>query len=149
MARFLQVVLALLPLLLTPAIIYGLAEGVVDFGGGEKDIMLALPWLIWSFVFAMCSLVLIYRRWDIRRWTLRSALISTTVLFGLGVIAYAGGFLGIAWGASSREPGHIESVVFRDDRAAAPHVFADVESSQQAFQPTARGAAPAAAEVPR
>lgn len=96
MARFFQVVLALAPLLLTPALIYGLAEGVLDFGGGEKDIILALPWLLWSIVFAICSFVLIYHRWGIGRWTLRSALIATTVLIGLGIIAYAGSFLGIA-----------------------------------------------------
>lgn len=96
MARFFQVILALIPLLLTPALIYGLAEGFLDFGGGEKDIVLALPWLIWSVVFASCSFVLIYHRWSIGRWTVRSAVIASAVLVGLGFIVYAGSFLGIA-----------------------------------------------------
>ena len=96
MPRFLQVVMASVPLLVTPVLIYGLAEGILDFGGGEKDILLALPWLIWSVVFALCSFILIYHRWAIGRWVLRSALISTGVLVELGLIAYVGSFLGIA-----------------------------------------------------
>ena len=96
MARFAQVMLALIPFLLTPVVIYGLAEGFLDFGGGEKDIILALPWLIWSVVFALCSFALIYYRWVVTKWVLRSALIATTVLVGLGLIAYTGSFLGIA-----------------------------------------------------
>ena len=31
-----------------------LAEGIFDFGGGEKDIILALPWFIWSVWSAAC-----------------------------------------------------------------------------------------------
>ena len=94
--RLLQAVLASIPLLLTPALVYSLAEGILDFGGGEKDILLGLPWLIWSVVFALCSFVLIYRRWSIGKWALRSALISTGVLVGLGLILYVGSFLGVA-----------------------------------------------------
>jgi hypothetical protein len=96
MSRFPHVILALIPLLLTPLLVLALAEGVVDFGGGEKDVLLALPWLIWSIVFALCAFLLIYHRWPIARWTLRSALVATTVLFGLAIIAYAGSFLGVA-----------------------------------------------------
>jgi len=95
MSKFLQVILALIPLLLTPALVYLLAEGVLDFGGGEKDIILALPWLIWSMVFAISSLVLIYHRWRVTRWVRRAVLIATFVLIGLGVFAYAASFLGI------------------------------------------------------
>ncbi len=96
MPRLLQAAIASVPLLLTPVLIYGLAGGILDFGGGEKDILLALPWLIWSVVFAVCSFILIYRRWAIGRWVLRSAVISTGSLVGLGLVAYVGSFLGIA-----------------------------------------------------
>lgn len=87
---------ASVPLLLTPLLIYSLAEGILDFGGGEKDILLALPWLIWSVVFALCSFVLIYRHWPTGRWVPRSALVSTGFLLGLGVIAYISSYLGVA-----------------------------------------------------
>ena len=88
--------LALIPLLLTPALLYALAEGIMDFGGGEKDIILVLPWFIWSLVFAICSFILIYRRWGITRWVLVSALIATMGVVGLGIAAYVGSYLGIA-----------------------------------------------------
>lgn len=96
MPRFVQAVLATLPALLTPLLVYVLAEGILNFGGGEKDVLLALPWLVWSVVFALCSYVLIYRRWPIRRWSACSALIATGVLLGLGVVLYFTSYLGIA-----------------------------------------------------
>ena len=96
MPRLLQAVLALVPLLLTPVVIYGLAEGVLDFGGGEKDILLALPWLIWSVVFALSSFFLIYRRWPIGKWVLRALLIATAVLIGMWFTAYLASVLGMA-----------------------------------------------------
>jgi hypothetical protein len=97
MSRPIQFLVAAIPLLLTPLLIYGLAEGVLDFGGGEKDILLALPWLIWSLAFAVSSFILICKRWTLSRWLLRSALLATTVLLGLGIFAYFGSFLGIGW----------------------------------------------------
>ena len=96
MPRFVQAVVATLPILLTPLLIYALAEGILNFGGGEKDILLALPWLIWSVVFALCSYVLIYRKWPVRRWVCRSALVATGALLGLGLVAYVTSYLGIA-----------------------------------------------------
>jgi hypothetical protein len=92
MTRFVQAVLATIPVLLTPVLIYALAEGILDFGGGEKDILLAAPWLIWSATFALCSYVLIYRRWLVRKWVLRSGIVSTGLLLGLGLILYATSF---------------------------------------------------------
>lgn len=96
MTRIAQVILALIPLLLTPLLVLALAEGVVDFGGGEKDVLLALPWLVWSMVFALCAFVLIYHGWAIARWTPRSAIVATAVVLGLAVVLYAGSFLGVA-----------------------------------------------------
>lgn len=96
MTRIAQVILALIPLLLTPLLVLALAEGVVDFGGGEKDVLLALPWLVWSMVFALCAFVLIYHGWAIARWAPRSAIVATAVVLGLAVVLYAGSFLGVA-----------------------------------------------------
>ena len=95
MPRYAQVVIATLPALLTPLLIYSLAEGILDFGGGEKDILLALPWLIWSIVFALSGYVLIYRRWAVGRWTRRSSFVATGVLLALGLVTYVGSHLGI------------------------------------------------------
>lgn len=97
MPRYLQVLLALTPLLMTPALLYVLAEGFLDFGGGEKDIILTLPWFIWSLVFAICSFFLICRRWGMTRWVVVSALIATIGVVGLGVVAYVGSYLGVSY----------------------------------------------------
>ncbi len=96
MSRLIQAALAAVPLLLTPLLFYALAEGVVNLGGGEKDILVTLPWLIWSIVFAGSAFVLIRRGWPIGRWTPRSALLAPSVLLGLGAIAYVVSLLGVA-----------------------------------------------------
>ena len=46
--RWLQALAVLMPLSLTPLVVFTLAEGLVNVGGGEKDILLALPWMVWS-----------------------------------------------------------------------------------------------------
>ena len=52
-----RIAVSLLPLALTPAIIWLLAEGYVSLGGGEKDLIIALPWLVWSIFFAAAFLI--------------------------------------------------------------------------------------------
>lgn len=52
MSKFLgKLVLCMLPLALTPIWGYLISDGYLNFGGGEKDLLLLLPWLIWSFIY--------------------------------------------------------------------------------------------------
>lgn len=60
--------LAHLPVPLTLGIFFVLAEGRADFGGGEKDILLALPYLVWATIFFIISLMLIIKRWVLCRF---------------------------------------------------------------------------------
>jgi hypothetical protein len=94
--RPLQVLLALLPLLLTPVLFFALAEGYLDLGGGEKDLVMVLPWLLWSLLFAVTATVLIVRRRPVVRWITVSGVVATGLLFAIGLVAWAGSFLGIA-----------------------------------------------------
>ncbi len=96
MPRPLQVLLALLPLLLSPVLFFALAEGYLNLGGGEKDIVFVLPWLLWSLLFAVSAIVMIVRRRGVTHWILRSGLLATGILFGIWLAAYFGSFLGIA-----------------------------------------------------
>ena len=96
MPRPLQYLLALLPLLLTPALFFALAEGYPDLGGGEKDIVMVLPWLLWSLLFAVSASVMIVRRRPVGYWTERAGLLATGLQFGIGLLAWAGSYLGIA-----------------------------------------------------
>ncbi len=83
-----HITLAALPLLLTPVLFFMLAEGWLNLGGGEKDILITLPWLIWSLIFFITALVLIVKGWALRRWIVRSGLVSLVVMLLLFVIAY-------------------------------------------------------------
>jgi hypothetical protein len=81
--------LALIPIGITPGLVYVLAEGWIDFGGGEKDILLAFPYLLWALFFFVASVVLIIKRWPIRRWTMRAAITSGVVMLFSAIITYA------------------------------------------------------------
>lgn len=88
--------LALVPLALTPALLFSLAEGWVNLGGGEKDILLVVPFFILALVFFTTSVILILKRWTLGRWIVRSCLVSFSVLVLLGLVAYMTSWLGIA-----------------------------------------------------
>src|SRR5262249_7630276 len=81
-----RLVTALLPLALTPALASAINAGILNFGGGEKDIILLIPWVLWSLAFAVVALV--YWR---RKRTLGSSLVlaaswATGLILSLGVI---------------------------------------------------------------
>lgn len=88
---------ALLPLLLTPALVYVLAMGTFDLGGGEKDLVLVLPYFLWSFLYAVCSLELWRRGWSLRRSVMRSALLATAGLLATALVLDLFGQLGLGW----------------------------------------------------
>ncbi|HUE84107.1 MAG TPA: hypothetical protein VMM84_18535 [Pyrinomonadaceae bacterium] len=50
MGSILRIAIALLPLSFAPVIVYLIASGYFDLGGGEKDLVVVLPWLLWSFI---------------------------------------------------------------------------------------------------
>ncbi len=93
--RILQVAGAALPLLLAPMLLFSIAEGWLNFGGGEKDLLLLFPYLIFSVTFFVSAVVLIYKRCPPRRWIPRSAVVSFSLLAGLGGIAYVSSWLGV------------------------------------------------------
>jgi len=82
-----QVFVALGPLLLTPLLGFLLAEGFVNLGGGEKDIIWAFIWAVWSIIFAISSLILIWRNWALDKWVVRSTIVGTAGLVAVWVLA--------------------------------------------------------------
>jgi hypothetical protein len=60
-------VLCLLPLAVSPGLLFLIADGYLNFGGGEKDIILMIPWLIWSVVYAILFGVFWAKRWPRKR----------------------------------------------------------------------------------
>ncbi|WP_428609113.1 hypothetical protein [Sedimenticola sp.] len=88
MHRIVQITIATIPLLLTPVLLLLIGEDILSFGGGEKDVVIAIPWLIWSLIFAVSSYVLIFKRWRLRRWWVRSAIVATATLVILWLVLF-------------------------------------------------------------
>jgi hypothetical protein len=78
--------LCLGPLALSPLLLFLVAEGYLNFGGGEKDIILILPWILWSLVYGVIFGVCWARKLHLRR-VLSYAASGATVLV---VVAWAG-----------------------------------------------------------
>ncbi len=95
MRNALRLIVSLLPLLLTPVLGSLLAQGNINLGGGEKDILLLLPWMAWSLVFAISSWVLWRRGYSIVGSSWRSALVGLAGLTILSVTLAILGQLGI------------------------------------------------------
>jgi hypothetical protein len=86
----LRVALMLVPLALTPVFAYLLSHGEVNLGGGEKDVIVLIPWLLWSLVFAISSGVLWWRGHDLLASLQRSALagLAGLAIAFLALVAY-------------------------------------------------------------
>ena len=95
-SRLGHILLALVPVLVTPALVFAVAEGWLNFGGGEKDLVLAIPYVVWALVFAGVYIVLILKRWSLRRWINRSLVVSIGVICYLAIVAFLTSSLGIA-----------------------------------------------------
>ena len=63
-----------------------LMDGYINLGGGEKDILVVVPLLFWSLVFAVSCLVL----WARRKALLRSAVLSAGWATALLVVLWLG-----------------------------------------------------------
>ena len=73
MGSSLRIATALLPLALVPVLVHLIASGQLDLGGGEKDLVWVVPWLVWSLLFAASSFDLLRRGWSLSRSLQRSA----------------------------------------------------------------------------
>jgi hypothetical protein len=86
--KLLYAALAALPLLFTPVLFFMLAEGWLNLGGGDKDIVVTLPYLIWALLFFIAAVVLIVKGWSFRRWLVRAGLVSVAIMLILFVILF-------------------------------------------------------------
>ena len=92
MRSILRLALSLLPLALTPLLGHLLSHGDINLGGGEKDIVALIPWLLWSLLFAVSSWVLWRRGYAVGPSLWRAALVG---LAGLVIVAVTLGVLGL------------------------------------------------------
>lgn len=92
----LKLFLAVAPLLLSLLFGWLVMDGHLNFGGGDKEIFLAVPLLLWSLAYLCCYVTLWWRRAPLGRTLALSASIAT----GFLVIAWLV-LLGVAWLRSS------------------------------------------------
>ncbi len=92
-----RVFLGVLPLGLTPLLGWLIAEGVLNFGGGEKDLLLLLPWLLWSLIYLAAFITLWVKRFSLPAALLWSLAVPTAALAVLFVALYlfSSGLLGV------------------------------------------------------
>jgi hypothetical protein len=80
MHALLKSLLAVLPLLLTLLVAWLVMESHLTFGGGEKDVLIAVPLLLWSLIYLSCYLVLWWRRASMARMLALSSGVATGVV---------------------------------------------------------------------
>ena len=68
---------------------FAIAEGYLNFGGGEKDLIMLIPWLIWSILFAIVFAICWAKRMPLRRATAYASGIAFAVL----AVAWVGLFV--------------------------------------------------------
>ena len=74
-----KVLTLLAPLLATPVLFLLISEEYLNLGAGCKDIVILLPWLLWSVIFLITGLILWKKKLSIKHWMFRTT--SYSVLF--------------------------------------------------------------------
>jgi hypothetical protein len=82
---------------LTPLWIFLITEGYLNFGGGGKDLLLVIPWLVWSALFLVIGVVAWGRGIPWKRGLAWSAGGATAVLVGVWIrlLIWSAGLLGV------------------------------------------------------
>ncbi len=91
-----RLILSIVPLALTPLLGFLIAEGYLNLGGGEKDLFLLIPWMVWSVVYFVLFLILWRRKFSITKGCDYAAVGATgalALIYGV-VLICPGGILG-------------------------------------------------------
>jgi len=93
-----RLILSIVPLALTPLLGFLIAEGYLNFGGGEKDLLLLIPWMVWSVVYFVLFLIFWKRKFSIQKGCGYAAGGATGVLALIYVVIliWFGAFLGVS-----------------------------------------------------
>lgn len=87
---------AWLPLALVPVLVGLIADGRIDLGGGEKDLVWVLPWTLWSLLFGASAMILWRRGWSLPRALRRSAIVGISGVLLVAALMGLFGQLGVA-----------------------------------------------------
>jgi hypothetical protein len=86
-----RVFVLIVPLLTTPLIGFLIADGYLDFGAGEKDLYILIPWGIWSLFFIVSGSVLWRKKISFKVWVFKSLTYSViiTLVLWLCLLMYS------------------------------------------------------------
>lgn len=87
---FLRLGLSLLPLGLTPLMVHLIGHGYLNFGGGCKDVVIIIPWMLWSLIYLIISLVCWRKQWSIAKAMAYSVSGATGMLVLLFLVLLVG-----------------------------------------------------------
>jgi hypothetical protein len=84
-----KIILLTIPLLLTPLWVFLIAEGIVTLGGGDKDLLVLIPYLFWSLLYLVSGII--FWKHSLRRMILSSILYSMVIMLTLwlGLLVYS------------------------------------------------------------
>ena len=92
----LRIAIALLPLALAGVLISLAVYERIDFGAGEKDLVLVLAWILWSVLFAASSFALWRRDRPVARSAVSAAVAATVGVLLMAILLALLGQLGVA-----------------------------------------------------
>lgn len=84
--RIIKICLLILPMCLTPVWGYFLATGTINLGGGDKDILVLIPYLLWSILYLASGLF--FLKCSIRRMAGEALLYSLGIMLALWVAVF-------------------------------------------------------------
>ena len=90
MRIFLRLILSLLPLGLTPLMLHLIGYGYLNFGGGCKDVVMIIPWMVWSLLYLIISIVGWRKQWSIGKGFAWSVIGATGLLALLFLLLFIG-----------------------------------------------------------
>ncbi len=76
----LRLILSIVPLAVTPLLGFLIADGYLNFGGGEKDLLLLIPWMVWSVAYFVLFLIFWRRKLSLQKGCGYAALGATGAL---------------------------------------------------------------------
>lgn len=88
-----NLMVAVTPLFLSILFGWLVTGGRLNLGGGEKDIFLAAPLLLWALVFLLCYIVLWWRGIPFRRLIAISSAVATVLMVVVTVFM----LFGVPW----------------------------------------------------
>lgn len=75
-------------MLLTPVWGYLIADGYLNFGGGEKDLFLLIPWITWAFIYFLIFVIAWIKRKTIKVIVLYSVGGASAILIFAWVVLF-------------------------------------------------------------